>query len=86
MTGLIDRITKKYLTECYDAIFYVPSEPCMVNQPIIVNDIPIGVITEATEDYVKCKLFGRYIGIEYDTEYKEPISVNIVTNAPKENI
>ena len=53
MTG-IDRVTKKYLTECYDAIFYVPSEPCMVNQPIIVNDIPIGVITEATEDYVKC--------------------------------
>ena len=82
----IDRVTKKYLTECYDAIFYVPSEPCMVNQTIIVNDIPIGVITEATEDYVKCKLFGRYIGTEYDTEYKEPISVNITTNAPKENI
>ena len=62
----------------------MPSEPCMVNQPIIVNDIPIGVITEATEDYIKCKLFGRYIGIEYDTEYKgeyrEPISVNITTN------
>ena len=34
MTELIDRVTKKYLTECYDAIFYVPSESCMVNQPI----------------------------------------------------
>ena len=53
---------------------------------ILNNDIQIGVITEATEDYVKCKLFGRYIGIEYDAEYKEPISVNITTNTPKENI
>ena len=82
----IDRVTKKYLTDCYDAIFYAPSEPFMVKQPIIVKDITIGVIAEATENCGKCKLFGRYSGSEYETEYKEPISVNITTNAPKEKI
>ena len=49
----------------------------MVNQPFIVNNIPIGVITEATEDYVKCKIFGRYIGTEYDDSYKAIIDDKI---------
>ena len=50
-------MTKRYPTECFEATFYINGNPCMVNQPFIVDGIPIGVIIEATEDYVKCKIF-----------------------------
>lgn len=73
-------MTKRYPTECFEAIFYINGNPCMINQPFIVDGIPIGVIIEATEDYVKCKIFGRYIGIEFDNAYKCPQSLFITTN------
>ena len=76
-------MTKRYPTESYESTFYIAGSPCMVNQPFIVNHIPIGVITEATEDYVKCKIFGRYIGTEYDDSFKTPISIYITTELRK---
>ena len=76
-------MTKRYPTEFYEATFYIAGNPCMVNQPFIVNNIPVGVITEATEDYVKCNIFGRYIGTEYDDSFKSPMSIYITTDLRK---
>ena len=71
---------KKYPTEYFEATFYISRSSCMVNQPFVVNDIPVGFITEATDDYVKCKIFGRYIGTEYDDNFKCPQNIYIDTN------
>lgn len=71
---------KKYPTEYFEAIFYIEGNSCMINQPFVVNDIPVGFITEATEDYVKCKIFGRYMGTEYDDKFKSPQNIYIDTN------
>lgn len=76
-------MTKRYQTESYESKFYITGSQCMVNHPFIVNNIPIGVITEATEDHVKCKIFGRYIGTEYDDSFKTPISIYITTELRK---
>ena len=43
-------MTKRYPTECFEATFHIGGNPCMVNQPFIVDGIPVGVITETTDD------------------------------------
>lgn len=33
-----------------------------INKPVLVNDIPIGFISEVNDERVTCYLFDRYVG------------------------
>lgn len=49
----------------------------MINQPLIVNGQPIGVIKEVDNDWVSGYIFGRYITIEEDSNFYCKLGISI---------
>lgn len=51
----------------------------LINSPLIVNGVPIGVITEMTDDWLSGFLFNKYVGYEKDIEFNKVQAIHIST-------